>query len=162
MKRRKVNCVCRCTPRQGIETLDPRLLRELYDQRLDQLLRETDPQHIAHIGQLTGDLMLRSGHPLMALSTWQYALSHLLCADEDRQWDYAHSYRPYYAPHHVPWSERISDTEALQLAQRIDDLYRHLGHPEWANTRRTVRSRYNSTFEELYGESIADLYDDNE
>ena len=157
MKRRKVNCVCRCTPNVGIEALDPRMLHELYDQRLHQLLRETDPQHIARIGLHTGDLMLRSGHPLLALTTWQHALSHLLCTDEDRQWDYAHSYRPFYAPHHVPWSERICDTEALRLARRIDDLYRQLGHPEWSTARRTVRSRYNGCFEELYGESIADL-----
>lgn len=152
MKRRKVNCICRCTPRGGIQSLDPRQLKVIVEKGLDEIYEEKRPRIIAREGLRLGNLCERTGHPMLALDVWGGSLQHLLWTDDDAQREYADSYRPHYKPHHVPWRYRISLNEARELALRMDMLYRRLGRMDEACMTRKVYDFYDFLFEDIYGE----------
>lgn len=152
MKRRKVNCICRCTPRGGIQNLDPRQLKAIVEKGLTEIYDEKRPRIIAREGMSLGNLCQRTGHPLLALDVWGGALQHMLWVDEELQRDYADSYRPFYEPHRVPWRYRISKDQARELAARMDLLYRQLGRIEEACMMQKVTNFYESLFEDIYCE----------
>ena len=152
MKRRKVNCVCRCTPRQGIVAMNAQESEQLYSQLLSDIVRRKNPRHIADIAIQTGNTLRRIGHPLLALKLMKAALAHLLSVDEDRLRDYEryHQIPSYYSEFYMPWRWRTSEEDARELAAAIDDhtnaVNRQLGH----NTRSHLRFRIHDTYESLF------------
>lgn len=152
MKRRKVNCICRCTPRGGIQSLDPRQLKDIVEKDLDEIYEETRPRIIAREGLRLGSLCERTGHPMLALDVWGGSLQHLLWTDDEKQREYADSYRPFYEPHRVPWRYRISLSEARELALHMDLLYRKLHRQEEACVTQKVYDFYESLFADIYCE----------
>ena len=152
MKRRKVNCICRCTPRGGILSLDPHHLKAIVEKGLDEIYAEQRPRIIAREGLRLGSLCERTGHPLLALDVWGGSLQHLLWTDDELQRDYQDSYRPFYEPHRVPWRYRISLSQARELSLHMDILYRRLGHLDEACVTQKVYDFYESLFADIYGE----------
>jgi hypothetical protein len=155
--RRKVNNLCRCTPQSGIIAMHPDYAREVYDRELRRLLCSGNPGFIAGRAIQIGETLRRSGRPLLALRLMKSALGHLMSVDADLQYDYAHEHywpRQEYFQWYHPWSARVSEVDARQLAARVDDLQneinRHLGHQERSHLRFRVHDAYESLFCEIY------------
>ncbi|MCR5179705.1 MAG: hypothetical protein K6C30_00580 [Bacteroidaceae bacterium] len=155
--RRKVNCLCRATPRQGVVNLHPDLARRLYNERLHNILASDNPGTIGTRAIRAGELLVRVGRPVLALRLMKHALSHLISADSLRQEDYVsqHYWPGYeYEQWYEYWSWRISDADAYELASHIDrlsnELNQQLGHPEKSHQRARVKNDYDSLFEYLY------------
>lgn len=155
--RRKVNCLCRCTPQSGIVALNPTLAQALFDERMRRLLSSTNPGEICAYALRTGELLEAAGRPLLALRLMHVALNHLLSVDADIQEDYAanhHWPRPEYSQWYEPWSWRVSDADARSLAERIDELSnrlaRELGHDARSHQRQRVRDFYEELFSDIY------------
>lgn len=156
-RRRKVNCYCRCTPREGIVALHPDYAREIYDDQLHYLLDSENPGHIADRAMQVGQLLFVCGRPLLALTLMKAALNHLIWVDDNLQEDYArnHYYPGWrFAQWYHPWSARVSEVDARRLGACIDRLadeaYRHLGHDERSRYRFWARDRYLGMFHWIY------------
>ncbi|MBQ7496049.1 MAG: hypothetical protein IJT75_09940 [Bacteroidaceae bacterium] len=158
MKRRKVNNLCRCTPKAGIIALHPDYARSVYDHELRHILLSDNPGFIAGRAIQTGDILRNAGRPLLALRLMRTALSHLLYVDDELQRDYAHE---HYCPANIdyrqwyhPWSARVSEVDARRLAAHIDSLQdevnSHLGEKGASRLRFRVHRYYESLFEDIY------------
>ena len=158
MKRRKVNNLCRCTPKEGIIALHPDFARQVYDQQLSRLLCSGNPGFIAGRAIQMGNILYKAGRPLLALDLMRKALNHLLFVDNDLQRDYAAEHfcpiNPDYYQWYSPWRERVSEVDARKLAARIDELQNeisgHLGHHERSMLRFRVHDYYESLFMDIY------------
>lgn len=156
-RRRKVNNLCRCTPKGGIIAMHPDYAGDMFDHELRRLLSSSNPGYIAGHAMLIGETLRHSGRPRLALHLMQCALSHLMNVDFNKQEDYAskHYYpRPEYVQWYAPWSARVSEADARQLAARIDelkdDINRHLGHHERSHIRFRIHDRYEAVFDYIY------------
>ena len=157
-KRRKVNNLCRCTPKAGIIALHPDYARHVYDQELRRILLSGNPGYIAEQAIQVGDILRNAGRPLLALQLMETAFHHLLNVDDDMQRDYALEHycpiNPNYFQWYHPWSARVSEVDALRLADRIDHLYdeitHHLGREGHFHLRSSVHRYYENLFEDIY------------
>lgn len=156
-RRRKVNNLCRCTPKGGIVAMHPQYAGDMFDHEIRRLLSSNNPGYIADHAMRIGEILRRSGRPLLALNLMKHALSHLMNVDFSKQEDYAHDHyypRPEYFQWYDPWSARVSEVDARQLAARIDDLQneinRHLGNQERSHLRFRIHNRYEAVFDNIY------------
>lgn len=153
--RRKVNNLCRCTPESGIIALHPDCAREIYDHELRRLLSSGNPGFIAGRAIQTGETLRRCDRPLLALRLMKSALRHLISVDATLQYDYAHKHywpRPEYLQWYQPWSARVSEVDARQLAAHIDDLQNEINHRFSNGERSCLRFRVHDTYESLFSE----------
>lgn len=156
--RRKVNSLCRCTPKTGIIAMHPDYARNVYDHELNHLLCSGNPGYIADRAIQIGDILHNSGRPQLALDLMNRALQHLLWTDFEMQEDYAHEHywplNPEYRQWYQSWSERVSETDARKLAAHIDQLQneinRHLGHNDRSQLRFRIHAHYENEFGYIY------------
>ena len=156
-RRRKVNNLGRCTPKGGIVAMHPKYADDMFDHELNRLFNSSNPGYITDHAMRIGEILRRSGRPRLALNLMQYALNHLMHVDFGKQEDYAHDHyypRPEYFQWYDPWSARVSEVDARQLAARIDDLQneinRHLGNQERSHLRFRIHGHYESFFDYIY------------
>ena len=156
-RRRKVNCLCRCTPNDGIVVMHPDYAQDVYDQQIGYILNCDEPRRIAARAVSIGTILAHAGRPYLALQLLQYAFNHLLSVEWDLQEDYAHNhYWPGcdYEQWYEPWSWRVSEADARQLAALIDELsnevFRKLGYEDRSRLRFRVHDRYESMFNYIY------------
>ena len=158
MKRRKVNNLCRCTPKRGIIALHPDYAQSVYDTQLSRILNTGTPGVIANQAIRIGNMLFRAGRPLLALNLMKHALNHLLCVEDDLQRDYAHNHywpsNPDYLQWYDPWSARVSEVDARRLAAHIDrlqdEISSHLGHTKRSTIRFRVHRYYERMFDDIY------------
>lgn len=156
-RRRKVNNLCRCTPKSGIIAMHPDYARDVYDHELRRLLYSGNPGYIAAHAMRIGEILRRSGRPHLALRLMEQSLNHLMWVDFEKQEDYAsnHYYPgPEYDQWYDHWSARVSEADARRLAARIDELKneinQHLGHHERSRLRCRIHNHYNRIFDYIY------------
>ncbi len=146
-------------PLAGIVLLNPTDTAAIVHDACRRIDAQARPRHIARIGRYAAATLLSAGHPVLALRMLTTTLSSMLHADDEWLRRYADSYRPSYPPHSIPWSQRISLCDAIDLAHRADTLYKALGHPEEAHCCRDARRYYDYSFADLYEVSLTELHD---
>lgn len=156
-RRRKVNCLCRCTPDDGVVALYPDYAQEVYNQQMCYILNCCEPRRIAARAMSIGAMLKHAGRPHLALRLLQSAFNRFLSVEWDLQEDYAHNhYWPGcdYEQWYKPWNWRVSEADARQLAAFIDELRnevnRQLGHEDRSRLRFRVHDRYESMFDYIY------------
>lgn len=162
-RRRKVNCLCRCSPQKGIEALAPQGAQQLYDERLQSILNTSDPHQIAERAIQAGRVLQKSGRPRLALELLETALTFLLSLDEDWQWHYdLYGFLPSEEGHWgIPWSWRTSETDACLLAREIDAqrnvVNKYLGLEKCCGLLPKIHRHYEKLWRYIYDVSEADL-----
>ena len=156
-QRRKVNCICRCTPKQGIIALHPDYAQRVFDEQLRRILLSGNPGFIADLAIRTGNILRQASRPQLALKLMQTALKHLINVDEEMQRDYASKHywpRQEYQHWYHPWSARVSEVDARQLATEVDktkeEISQHLGCPQRYHMRYHIHRIYERIFEDIY------------
>lgn len=157
-RRRKINNICRCTPKEGVIGLHPDYAKQVFDEQLSLILCCSNPGFIADHAILIGNILYQCGRPLLALELMKQALAHLLHVDDDLQRDYAENHywphNPDYYQWYHPWSARVSETDARKLAARIDevqnDITKHLGYKNRSLLRFRVHRYYENMFNDIY------------
>lgn len=163
-RRRKVNCLCRCSPQDGIQVLEPQGALQLFEERLSSIRNTADPHQIADRAIQTGRVLQHSGRPRLALELMEKALRHLLATDEDWQRYYAHygELPSAEAQWGLPWSWRTCEVDARRLAGEIDAQYnevnRHLGIDDRPRFRQSIHRYYEHLWSDIY-EVCFDLYE---
>lgn len=164
-RRRKVNCLCRCSPQKGIEALEPQGAQQLYDERLNSILNTGDPHQIADRAIQAGRALQQSGRPRLSLELMEMALRHLLYWDEEWQWHYdRYGQLPTEeAQCGLSWSWRTAEADARRLAQEIDaqwnEVNRHLGVDERPHFLRSIPLHYERLWRYIYDVSEAEMED---
>lgn len=156
MKKRKVNCICRCTPRQGIVAMNVKEAKQLFEQQMSDIAQRKNPRHIADIAIQVGNTLQRTGHPRLALMLMNAALSHLISVDENqlRYYERYEQVPSYYTEFYMPWRWRTSEEDARRLAAVIDEHYnavnQRLGYDVRSHLRFRIHDTYESLFEDIY------------
>lgn len=156
MKRRKVNCICRCTPRKGIVAMNVKEAQQLYNQLMLDIVQRKNPRHIADIAIQTGNTLQRIGHPLLALKLMNTALAHLISIDEDqlRYYEQHEQVPSHYTEFYMPWRWRTSEEDARELAAVIDEhnnaVNQLLGYDTRSHLRFRIHDTYESLFDDIY------------
>ena len=164
-RRRKVNSLCRCTPQNGIEVLEPQRAQQFYDERLSCLMKMENPHQIADRAIQAGKILRSCGRPRLALELMEKALKHLLSLDEDWQWHYdRYGQMPTEeAQWGMHWSWRTAAPDARSLAKEIDaqrnEVSRHLGWDEHSFLYRSVCQHYELLWRYIYDVSDAEMED---
>ncbi len=162
-RRRKVNCLCRCSPQKGIESLEPKGAQQLYDERLQSILNTGDPHQIADRAIQAGKVLQQSGRPRLALELMQRTLTFLLNLDEDWQWHYdLYGTMPSEEGQwNMPWSWRTAEADACRLAREIDvqrnEVNKHLGTNDCPRLLPSIHRHYEQLWMCIYDVSEADL-----
>ena len=154
MKRRKVNCICRCTPRQGIVAMNAQESKQLYSQTLKDILNRNNPRHIADMAIEAGNTLSRTGHPLLALRLMKASLSHLISVDEDklRHYERYEQIPSYYTEFYMPCSWLTSEEDARLLEAAIDAHANRINIALGYDERSHLRFRVHETYEELFND----------
>lgn len=149
-RRQKVNCLCRCTPQTGIETLSTPLVRLTRQQAIDVVATSRSTSVIAATALRAGRIFEQLHMPYVALTLYRTAILRIQRIDYDRAEDY-YTYGPLPPnPYYRPWSARINDADALEIAQQLDALYHHLHLPGYAHQCRLVNTFYERMFRSVY------------
>lgn len=144
MRKIKFYRVCRCTPEKGVVQLDTQLLSHIVNYRIHSICCAQNNRVKYHYGLLLGELCAQTGHPWWAIKVWQFTLR-LMCWKDYDDWICVP-----VNPNYVRIDSVLSEPESLALGQRIDALWREMGHPECAVMERYARSEYNYFWAEKY------------
>ena len=147
MERKSYYCVCRCTPREGVVSMDARLLDEILDKGWKAINATENVRVIAQKGLILGDLCAGAGYPHRALECWFGALEAVEYLDYD--WTFTPLNHRYYR-----FDSVVSMDECKELGRRIDSLWRRLGHREMAVFERHARHYYHDMWLDKYCGSL--------
>ena len=149
-RRQKVNCLCRCTPQMGIESLSTSLVHLIRQQAFDVFDTSRSTSVIAATALRAGRLFEQLQMHYVALTLYRTAILRIQRIDYDRAEDY-YTFGPLPPnPYYRPWSARINDADALEIAQQLDVLYHHLHLPGYAHQCRLVNTFYERMFRSVY------------
>jgi len=141
-------CVCRCTPSEGIVSIDARLLtRELLPMSMDYVRSCRNLRGKAYKALVLGDLCANAGYPNTALRVMRSTMSYIKMKDYD--W----VCRPIN-PSFNRLENIVNMYEVRELGRRIDRLWRWLGHPEMAHSARRVERYYDDLWFDKYYEAL--------
>ncbi len=153
-RRAKVNCLCRCTPSKGIEFLYTKHIQRTLRQSIFHIMETRSTGVIAATALRTGDILENTGHLVPAIKLYRTAMNRIFFLDSCRAEDY-YEHGPSPAnPHYRYWTERISDADALQVAERLDNLYLRMNMPGEARQQRRVRFYYEDLFNCIYSAQL--------
>lgn len=136
MRKRSFYRVCRCTPTEGITHIETRWLCRMIDAQVHALRCAESCRWKYQRGLLLGDLCASSGHPWWAIKVWRFTQS-LIFQKDYNDWIWEH-----VNPAWVRLTYVLCEEETAMLGRRIDDTWRHLGHPELAVMEAYARSDY--------------------
>ena len=71
METKSYYCVCRCTPREGVVSMDARLLDEILDKGWKTINATENARVIAQKGLILGDLCAGAGHRRAGAGLWR-------------------------------------------------------------------------------------------
>jgi len=149
-QRPKVNCLCRCNPATGVESLTNSQLQRTMRRAIGIAHSSRSTGVIAATAVRAGQLFENTGHPLMAITIYRTAINRILTIDYCRAEDYYYFGPVPPNPHYRPWSARINDADALEVAKPLDALYRRLQLPDYAHQQRRVLDYYEHIFNNVY------------
>ena len=149
-QRKKVNCFCRCTPDNGVISLYPPMLERAMKRAIYQIYTSRSTGVIAATAVRAGELFEHNGHVLKAITIYRTAINTIWRIDRDRAEDY-YNFGPVWPnPHARPWSARINDADALEVAEKLDALYLRIHLSGYAHQQRRVRVDYELLFRCVY------------
>ena len=118
--------VCSCMPNGVMTHLEARLLKEIVNREIHPIRCAESCKRKFLKGMRLGDLCAETGHFWWAKKVWR--LTARLIEDKDYDdWRYV-----WFDNVHVCLNDVISETECELLERRCSDLWRALGHPEYA------------------------------
>ena len=148
--RPKVNCYCRCTPQRGIIVLYPPMVESSVEEAMEVIQTKRSTSVIAATAVRVGQMLENTGHNVRALSVYTTAVNRILRIDWDRAEDY-YAFGPLPPnPHYRPWSARINDADALEVAKPLDALYHRMHMPGYAHEQRRINVYYEGLFRSVY------------
>lgn len=149
-RRQKVNCLCRCTPATGIVTLATPMMRDIRQQAIDTVQTSRSTSVIAATALRAGLLFEQLDMSFLAITVYRAAINRIQRIDYDRAEDY-YTFGPLPPnPYYRPWSARINDADALEVARQLDALYHRLNMPGFAHQCRRVNANYEWMFRGVY------------
>lgn len=149
-RRPKVNCLCRCTSSEGVVSLTPSLVNLAKKDAINTMCASRSTNTIAAVAVRTGQLFEQTGHTLLAITVYRTAISCITSIDSFRAENY-YQFGPLPSnPHHRYWSERINEADAIEVAERLDALYRRINLQGFAHQQRRIRWYYESLFRSVY------------
>lgn len=149
-RRAKVNCLCRCTPHEGIVSLNAHDVYRIKSKALSVIYTSRSTGVIADVAVRTGRILENTGHLPLALHVYRAALRTIFGIDVARAEDYLENGPRTSNPHYRYWAERIADAHALDVARCLDALYRRMGFKAQAHQCRKVRYDYEHLFNVTY------------
>ena len=150
MRRQKPTFMCRCTPLTGITALAPTLLKQARATAMRTIFTTRSTGVIAAAAVSTGMLLEQTGNPSQAIMVYRTAIRRIRCIDAYRAEDY-YNFGPLPPnPHFRPWSARINDADALEVASCLDLLYKRLGMNAEAHQRQRIYRYYDDLFCSVY------------
>ena len=137
MKKRQKCPVCRCMPEQGVKHLEVKVLRQLLNREIHPIRCAWSLRRKAQKARILGDLCAGANHPEMAIKIW-VTVEEMIINEDDRWLDEERVFdiRLYTL------DSLMAEEEALDLGRQADELYRKLGHPEWAGYEDYARAHY--------------------
>lgn len=119
MKQTSTEWVCRCTPAQGIVSIDAQMMNTTVTTSVKEILALRGPRRRARRFIALGDMCSRTGHHKTALQVYRFGLKHVMDEEYD-QVDMILTARQ--------WHNKNLQWEATILARRMDALLERL-HP---------------------------------
>lgn len=145
--------VCSCLPNGVVTHLEARLLKDLVNREIHPIRCAESCKRKFQKGMYIGDLCAETGHFWWARKVW--LLTAGLIEDKDyNDWRYV-----CFDNNRVRLRDVISETECELLDRRCSDLWRALGHPEYAWWDKRVEYLSSRYFGTCYYYLFADKYD---
>ena len=158
MRRRITYRVCSCTPLGVVTHLEARMLKEIVNREIHPIRCAKSCKQKYKRGMRIGDLCAETGHFWWAMKVWELT-SHLIENKDYDDWRYV-----WFDTRWASLRDVISETECELLDRRCSDLWRALGHPEyaWWNARvEYLTSRnFGTTYYYLFAERYDSYYDE--
>lgn len=149
-RRQKVNCLCRCTPQTGIETLSTPMVRLIRQDAMHVVSTSRSTSVIAATCLRAGLLFEQLDMFFLAITVYRAAINRIQRIDSYRAEDY-YTFGPLPPnPYYRPWGSRINDADALEVARQLDSLYHRLNMPGFAHQCRRVNANYEWMFRAVY------------
>ena len=149
-RRQKVNCLCRCTPQTGIETLSTPMVRLIRQDAMHVVSTSRSTSVIAATCLRAGLLFEQLDMSFLAITVYRAAINRIQPIDSYRAEDY-YTVGPLPPnPYYRPWGSRINDADALEVARQLDSLYHRLNMPGFAHQCRRVNANYEWMFRAVY------------
>lgn len=126
MRRRIPYRVCRCMPNGVVTHLEARLLKDIVNMAIHPIRCAECCKWKFMRGSRIGDLCAETGHFWWALKIWQLTETLIMNKDEEDWQDV------WFDGDRVSLRDVVSETECELLSRRCSDLWRALGHPEYA------------------------------
>ena len=126
MRRRITYRVCSCTPLGVVTHLEARMLKEIVNREIHPIRCAKRCKQKYKRGMRIGDLCAETGHFWWAMKVWELT-SHLIENKDYDDWRYV-----WFDTRWASLRDVISETECELLDHRCSDLWRALGHPEYA------------------------------
>lgn len=149
-QRPKVNCLCRCTPATGIEILHHQQLESVVQDAYSRISATRSTSVIASQAVRVGGILEQTGHLVPAMTMYDTAIRCIFRMDSSRAEDYYYFGPLPPNPYYRSWYERMNDADALEVAARLDPLYKRLKMPGYAHQQRFVRVYYEGLFRSVY------------
>ena len=157
MRRRIPYRVCSCMPNGVVTHLEARLLKDLVNREIHPIRCAESCKRKFMKGLRLGDLCAETGHFWWAKKVWGLTEYLIDCKDWD-DWRYV-----WFDNDRVRLSDVVSEAECELLSRRRSDLWRVLGHPEyawWDDEREHIASNtfgsyYDDLWEDKYGATPA-------
>lgn len=149
-RRAKVNCLCRCTSKQGIVQLNAIDVRRFKSAALSVIYTSRSTGIIAAVAVRTGQMLENTGHYPLALHIYRAAIKMIYFIDVARSENYLENGPLPPNPHYRNWCERIADADALEVACCLDALYLRMGFRGDAHQCRRVNYLYERMFNITY------------
>ncbi len=140
--------VCSSTSRGDLSIMDLQVLNQIVRDEEAAIGQEKNVRKAARRALALGDICMAAGCPIKAIRIWRAMAQRLL--DEDYYWVDA----PWYYEAYTSMENLISKEEGLALAQRIDQAWHQLGHPEMATWARHLRKEYCNMWLDRYYEAL--------
>ena len=140
--------VCSSTSRGDLSIMDLQVLNQIVHDEKASIGQEKNVRKAARRALALGDICIAAGCPIKAIRIWRAMAQRLL--DEDYFWVDA----PWYYEAYTSMENLISKEEGLALAQRIDQAWHQLGHPEMATWARHLRKEYCDMWLDRYYEAL--------
>ena len=140
--------VCSSTSRGDLSIMDLQVLNQIVHDEEDSIGQEKNVRKAARRALALGDICMAAGCPIKAIRIWRAMAQRLL--DEDYYWVDA----TWYYEAYTSMENLISKEEGLALAQRIDQAWHQLGHPEMATWALHLRKEYCDMWLDRYYEAL--------
>lgn len=126
MRRRIPYRVCQCTPYGIMTQLETRILRDIVNREIHPIRCAASCKRKYQKGLYIGNLCAETGHLMWAMKVWNLTIN-LIEAKDYIDWR-----NVWFNNEIVSLRDVVSETECELLSRRCSDIWRILGHPEYA------------------------------